>query len=212
MLHASGGAWRPGMAIAPPTELALVSACADVDLQPPWQGGARVAGGGSEIRAWGPKFASQTLGFMGAAHEWRWPRRLTSAPASVDTVAAFRPWRGFRPSVARGRRGHHRRASTTLVWNCEACASPGRGIHSAHPCAFPADARASAFSGARHAARTPTSPLRAASPCGPAILPIRRTRGGSHPPLRRFALRRRCFGGREFLKLAERGGSDRLQP
>jgi len=37
----------------------------------------------------------------------RWPRRLTSAPASVDTVAAFRPWRGFRPSVARGRRGHH---------------------------------------------------------------------------------------------------------
>ena len=39
---------------------------------------------------------------------WR-PRRLTSAPASVDTVAAFRPWRDFRPSVARGRRGHHRR-------------------------------------------------------------------------------------------------------
>ncbi len=38
----------------------------------------------------------------------RWPRRLTSAPASIDTVAAFRPWRGFRPSVARGRRGHHR--------------------------------------------------------------------------------------------------------
>ena len=38
---------------------------------------------------------------------WR-PRRLTSAPASIDTVAAFRPWRGFRPSVARGRRGHHR--------------------------------------------------------------------------------------------------------
>src|SRR5690606_11632197 len=35
------------------------------------------------------------------------PRRLASAPASVDTVAAFRPWRGFRPSVARGRRGHH---------------------------------------------------------------------------------------------------------
>src|SRR5690606_29473902 len=39
----------------------------------------------------------------------RWPRRLTSAPASIDTVAAFRPWRDFRPSVARGRRGHHRR-------------------------------------------------------------------------------------------------------
>ncbi|KAG0742722.1 hypothetical protein G6F24_016426 [Rhizopus arrhizus] len=38
----------------------------------------------------------------------RWPRRLTSAPASIDTVAAFRPWRSFRPSVARGRRGHHR--------------------------------------------------------------------------------------------------------
>ena len=38
---------------------------------------------------------------------WR-PRRLTSAPASIDTVAAFRPWRDFRPSVARGRRGHHR--------------------------------------------------------------------------------------------------------
>ncbi|CTP90448.1 hypothetical protein XTPLMG728_2571 [Xanthomonas translucens pv. poae] len=38
---------------------------------------------------------------------WR-PRRLTSAPASIDTVAAFRPWRSFRPSVARGRRGHHR--------------------------------------------------------------------------------------------------------
>src|SRR5690606_26956096 len=37
----------------------------------------------------------------------RRPRRLTSAPASIDTVAAFRPWRGFRPSVARGRRGHH---------------------------------------------------------------------------------------------------------
>ena len=55
----------------------------------------------------GPKFALQTLGFMGGAHEWRWPRRLTSAPASVDTVAAFRPWRSFRPSVARGRQGHH---------------------------------------------------------------------------------------------------------
>src|SRR5690606_7780454 len=39
--------------------------------------------------------------------KWRWPRRLTSAPASTDTVAAFRPWRGFRSSVARGRRGHH---------------------------------------------------------------------------------------------------------
>src|SRR5690606_40103614 len=41
------------------------------------------------------------------ASERRRPRRLTSAPASIDTVAAFRPWRGFRPSVARGRRGHH---------------------------------------------------------------------------------------------------------
>src|SRR5690606_39813955 len=40
------------------------------------------------------------------AKRWQ-PRRLTSAPASIDTVAAFRPWRGFRPSVARGRRGHH---------------------------------------------------------------------------------------------------------
>jgi len=27
----------------------------------------------------------------------RRPRRLASAPASIDTVAAFRPWRGFRP-------------------------------------------------------------------------------------------------------------------
>lgn len=44
-----------------------------------------------------------------SSQEWRWPRRLTSAPASTDTVAAFRPWRGFRSSVARGRRGHHRR-------------------------------------------------------------------------------------------------------
>ncbi len=43
-----------------------------------------------------------------ASPERRWPRRLTSAPASIDTVAAFRPWRDFRPSVARGRRGHHR--------------------------------------------------------------------------------------------------------
>ena len=43
------------------------------------------------------------------AHPWRWPRRLASAPASTDTVAAFRPWRSFRSSVARGRRGHHRR-------------------------------------------------------------------------------------------------------
>jgi hypothetical protein len=67
------------------------------------------------VRTPGPRFASQTLGFMGFAHEWRWPRRLTSAPASIDTVAAFRPWRGFRSSVARGRRGHHRRASTTLA-------------------------------------------------------------------------------------------------
>lgn len=44
----------------------------------------------------------------GRRRKRRWPRRLTSAPASIDTVAAFRPWRGFRPSVARGRRGHHR--------------------------------------------------------------------------------------------------------
>src|SRR5690606_9480644 len=43
-----------------------------------------------------------------ARPERRWPRQLASAPASIDTVAAFRPWRGFRPSVARGRRGHHR--------------------------------------------------------------------------------------------------------
>src|SRR3546814_2663349 len=33
---------------------------------------------------------------------------MTAAPASIDTVAAFRPWRSFRSSVARGRRGHHR--------------------------------------------------------------------------------------------------------
>ena len=49
-------------------------------------------------------YGGKCLGLKG----WR-PRRLTSAPASVDTVAAFRPWRDFRPSVARGRRGHHRR-------------------------------------------------------------------------------------------------------
>src|SRR3546814_3042147 len=38
--------------------------------------------------------------------EWQ-PRQLTSAPASIDTVAAFRPWRDFRPSVARGRSEEH---------------------------------------------------------------------------------------------------------
>ncbi len=45
---------------------------------------------------------------------WR-PRRLTSAPASIDTVAAFRPWRSFRPSVARGRRGHHRHETAPVA-------------------------------------------------------------------------------------------------
>ena len=50
---------------------------------------------------WAEEMKSQCL-------KRRWPRRLTSAPASVDTVAAFRPWRSFQPSVARGRRGHHR--------------------------------------------------------------------------------------------------------
>lgn len=33
------------------------------------------------------------------------PCRLASAPESVNTVAAFRPWRSFRPIVARGRQG-----------------------------------------------------------------------------------------------------------
>src|SRR5687767_6585087 len=56
----------------------------------------------------GPAICAADRGpFQGAARKRRRPRRLTSAPASVDTVAAFRPWRGFRPSVARGRRGHH---------------------------------------------------------------------------------------------------------
>ena len=88
----------------------LAEVCSGVESQAPLgKGGARAASGGSGVRAQGPRFASQTLGFMGEAHEWRWPRRLASAPASTDTVAAFRPWRGFRSSVARGRRGHHRR-------------------------------------------------------------------------------------------------------
>ncbi|SON80998.1 hypothetical protein XAP412_320108 [Xanthomonas phaseoli pv. phaseoli] len=43
------------------------------------------------------------------------PRRLTSAPASIDTVAAFRPWRDFRSSVARDRRGHHK-TWATMPW------------------------------------------------------------------------------------------------
>jgi hypothetical protein len=77
------------------------------EAKPPLEGGAAKPRG-LEVRAWGPRFALQTLGFMGSAHEWRWPRRLTSAPASTNTVAAFRPWRSFRSSVARGRRGHHR--------------------------------------------------------------------------------------------------------
>jgi hypothetical protein len=89
-------------------ELCFAFADSPAGAKPPWQGGAAKPQG-SEVRAWGPRFAKRTLGFMGEAHEWRWPRRLASAPASTDTVAAFRPWRGFRSSVARGRRGHHRR-------------------------------------------------------------------------------------------------------
>ena len=45
--------------------------------------------------------------YAGRNGGWQ-PRQLTPAPESVNTVAAFRPWRGFRPIVARGRRGHHR--------------------------------------------------------------------------------------------------------
>jgi hypothetical protein len=85
--------------------------------------------------------------------ERRRPRRLTSAPASIDTVAAFRPWRDFRSSVARGRRGHHRRASVGSRrgnWRRE-------GIHSA--------LRASPFGRLRRANR----------------YAVCRTHGGSHP-------------------------------
>jgi hypothetical protein len=128
-----------------------------MEQSPLGQGGAAKPRG-SEARAWGPRFAKQTLGFMGGAHEWRWPRRLTSAPASTDTVAAFRPWRGFRSSVARGRRGHHRRCVNDAA--VELAVNNHEG-----------DSLATSMSLA----------LRAASPCGSAILPIRRTRGGSHP-------------------------------
>ncbi len=52
----------------------------------------------------------------GVFRSWGWcPRRLTSAPASIDTVAAFRPWRDFRSSVARDRRGHHK-TWATMPW------------------------------------------------------------------------------------------------
>ena len=51
--------------------------------------------------------AARRHGHRARPPEWRRPRRLASAPASIDTVAAFRPWRSFRSSVARGRRGHH---------------------------------------------------------------------------------------------------------
>jgi len=54
-----------------------------------------------------PRAGSRTASRFSGPKRWR-PRRLTSAPASIDTVAAFRPWRDFRSSVARGRRGRHR--------------------------------------------------------------------------------------------------------
>ena len=107
--------------------------------------------------AWGPKFASQTLGFLCGAQEWRWPRRLTSAPASTDTVAAFRPWRGFRTSVARGRRGHHRTAHASRRWNLAERGGfepPKRGLD--------------AYTLSRRAPSTTRTPLRTACGHGPA--------------------------------------------
>ncbi len=62
----------------------------------------------SPARRHGPVQRSAGCSRDGMRRERRWPRRLASAPASIDTVAAFRPWRDFRSSVARGRRGHHR--------------------------------------------------------------------------------------------------------
>ncbi len=66
--------------------------------------------------------------FSNPSRTWRWPRRLTSAPASIDTVAAFRPWRDFRSSVARGRRGHHGDVHRALRPAPDAACLPGTRI------------------------------------------------------------------------------------
>ncbi len=109
--------------------------------------------------------------------ERRRPRRLASAPASIDTVAAFRPWRGFRSSVARGRRGHHRRcvSSRRSNWRRE-----GDSL------------------GATRLA------LRAASPCR--RLRRLSNPWGFSPPLQRRRRNSRGLDLRYTFKLAERGG------
>ena len=117
-------------------------------------GGAQRRGCGGTWR--GPRFrAAESWAVSGKARKWRWPRRLASAPASVDTVAAFRPWRGFRPSVARGRRGHH-----------------GRGPRRARPLELAE--RGDSLGAARLA-------LRASSPCKP-LRGLSNPRGFSPPP------------------------------
>ena len=70
------------------------------------KGGAPTGAGDRKCRL-GPGFAKQTLGAVRAAPKMAVAPPASPAPTSVNTVAAFRPWRSFRPSVAGGRRGHH---------------------------------------------------------------------------------------------------------
>ena len=145
--------------------------------------GARPTGAGFEGKAPGARNLrkGKFWDFCAAQQKWRWPRRLTSAPASVDTVAAFRPWRSFRPSVARGRRGHHG-DKQTINGGERGIRTPEarfRRLHTFQACSFN---------------RSDTSPLEPGCmqllPSGPAILAVAR---GGHNKTRLSSSGNRAF-------------------
>jgi hypothetical protein len=71
------------------------------------RGARRQPRGDRQAQPWGPRFAKQTLGSMPrSGRDGRRPRRLTSAPASTDTVAAApRAQRGCKDQGSAPQRG-----------------------------------------------------------------------------------------------------------
>src|SRR6478672_3439301 len=91
------GRTTPERVAAPPADL---GARISRPLLPSGPGGVFCRASGKRQTREIPTSRSERCGKSGSwaerpRKEWR-PRRLTSAPASVDTVAAFRPWRSFR--------------------------------------------------------------------------------------------------------------------